>query len=73
MSISDNRLIRLKDVMALTGLCRSSVYSNMKNGDFPASVPIGSTSVAWVEQEVRQWIGSKIEERNEKSRMEGYR
>lgn len=65
MSSDANRLIRLKDVMRLTGLCRSAVYSQMKSNDFPSSVLIGSSSVAWVENEVQEWIRRKIKERNE--------
>ncbi len=73
MRVDDNRLIRLKEVLAITGLCRSSVYNNMKEGNFPVSVSIGASSVAWVESEVRSWVDSKIAERNHRVNKEGYR
>lgn len=58
-----SRLIRLDEVRARTGLGRSSIYSAMKNGSFPKSVPIGSQAIAWVEEEIEQWIRSKIANR----------
>ncbi|MGR5354219.1 helix-turn-helix transcriptional regulator [Vibrio sp. DNB22_19_2] len=73
MRLDKNKLIRLKEVMAITGLCRSAIYSNMKGGHFPLSVSIGTSSVAWVEAEVREWVDSRIEERNRRMQLEGYR
>ena len=73
MRLDGNKLIRLKDVMAITGLCRSAIYNNMKDGNFPLSVSIGTASVAWVEAEVREWVDSRIEARNRREQLEGYR
>ncbi|WP_371377723.1 AlpA family transcriptional regulator [Thalassotalea aquiviva] len=58
------RLIRLKKVMELTGLSRASVYKFMANDTFPKSVPLGDRAVAWVEQEVTDWVLDKIAERD---------
>lgn len=57
------RLIRLPDVMSITGLKRSTIYQKMKGGDFPKSIPIGERSVAWVEGEVSKWIEKNISKR----------
>ncbi|EHD20707.1 MULTISPECIES: helix-turn-helix transcriptional regulator [Brenneria] len=54
------RLIRLKDVMAKTGLPRSTIYHRMKDGRFPLNVSIGERTVAWVEQEIIDWINSNL-------------
>lgn len=59
-------LLRLKQVIAITGLSRSSIYSMLDENsssydpDFPKQVKIGKKSVAWVENEVDQWIGKRI-------------
>ena len=50
------RLIRLRDVMRMTGLGRSSVYANVKAGEFPAPIKLSARSAAWVQQEVFDWI-----------------
>ncbi len=59
------RLIRLKEVMNVTGLARATVYKYIKQSQFPASVSLGDRAVAWVESEVEEWILDKIEERDE--------
>ncbi|HEI8952079.1 TPA: AlpA family transcriptional regulator [Serratia liquefaciens] len=58
-----NRLMRLPDVIAITGLKRSTIYHKMKKGDFPKSVSIGERSVAWVEGEINNWININISRR----------
>lgn len=60
-------LLRLKEVLHMTGLSRSHVYGLMKRGLFPASVPLvpGGTSRAWVYQEVQDWLAQRIAERNQ--------
>ena len=50
------KIIRLPDVRAMTGLCRTSIYNMMKNNIFPKQFKITSRSVGWKESEVQQWI-----------------
>ena len=57
------RFIRLKEVMHMTGLGRSSIYKFMDEGRFPKTVSLGDRAVAWVESEVEQWIEDKMVER----------
>lgn len=52
---------RLPEVMAHTGLSRSTVYSKMSSYDFPQSVSLGLRSVGWVSDEVEQWINDCID------------
>ena len=68
------RFIRLPEVLSRTGYGRTSIYRKMEDGSFPRSVkldgpPINpeafdSRAVAWIEDEVEQWIESRIEERD---------
>ena len=68
------RFIRLPEVLNRTGFGRTSIYSKMENGSFPRSVKLGgpledpeafdSRAIAWIEDEVEQWIESRIEERD---------
>ncbi|EOA6542625.1 AlpA family phage regulatory protein [Vibrio vulnificus] len=59
------RLIRLGEVRNLTSLSRSAIYRKMKAKQFPQSVSLGNRSVAWVEDEVKSWVGDLIDTRNE--------
>ena len=58
------RLIKLKEVLHITGLSRSTVYRFMSAGGFPMKVELGDNSVAWVESEVEEWISEKIGKRD---------
>ena len=70
------RFIRLPEVLSRTGYGRTSIYRKMEDGSFPKSVKLGgppldpnafdSRAVAWIEEEVDQWIESRIEERQSK-------
>jgi prophage regulatory protein len=62
------RLLRLSEVLHLTALSRSSIYRLMEAGSFPASINLSARSVAWVEEEVQEWIQKRIEERGQPSR-----
>lgn len=58
------RLIKLKEVLHITGLSRSTVYRFMSAGGFPMKIELGGNSVAWVESEVEEWISEKIGKRD---------
>jgi prophage regulatory protein len=57
------KILRLPKVMEKTGKCRSTVYADMGNGNFPKSIPIGARAVGWLEEEVEQWISERVEMR----------
>ncbi len=68
-----HRFIRLSEVMSRTGYGRTSIYRKMEDGSFPKSLKLGgppkdpnifdSRAVAWIEDEVDQWIETRIEDR----------
>ena len=58
------RLIRLKEVMRVTGLARSTVYKYIAEESFPKPVSLGERCVGWVDDEVQDWIMARVEERN---------
>lgn len=53
-------LIRREEVLRRTGLPKSTLYTAIAEGTFPAPVPISERSRAWVEQEVDDWIAARI-------------
>lgn len=58
------RIIRLKEVIETTGLGRSTVYKYIEDGIFPRPVPLGGRAVGWVDDEVIEWVLSRIEMRD---------
>ena len=53
-------LIRLKEVMAMTGVSRSFIYNHRKEGTFPEPIYLSERSVAWVRSSIDKWIEDKI-------------
>ena len=54
-----DRILRLPEVLALTGLSKSTIYRLMPVGEFPQSVKLGGSrgrAVGWLESEVYAWI-----------------
>jgi len=54
-------LIRIKEVMAMTGVSRTFIHKHRKDGDFPEPIHLSSKSIAWVRSSVDGWIKSKID------------
>jgi len=59
--MSAKTLWRLHTVMARTGLPRSTIYHKMSLNEFPQTVNLGLRSVAWIADEVEEWIQSQID------------
>jgi len=60
MQIMKNKLIKLNQVLAITGLSRSYVYALAQQDLFPKPVKLTERSSAWVEAEVQEWIEERI-------------
>ncbi|MDD1829910.1 AlpA family transcriptional regulator [Photobacterium sp. ZSDE20] len=61
------RFLRLKEVIALTGLGRSSIYKFMEENTFPKTVSLGGRAVAWVESEIEEWMEQRLTLRESQS------
>jgi len=57
-------LIRLPEVMQVTGLRRSQVYALSHAGRFVRPVKISERSSAWPAAEVHEWVAQRIAQRN---------
>jgi prophage regulatory protein len=53
---ADVCLIRIKEVLAICGKSRSSVYELIQKGAFPPPVKLGGRSSAWIKAEVLAWV-----------------
>ncbi len=59
-SAPEKRLLRLRDVIRLTGRSRSSIYEDMaKPNGFPRPVTIGPRAVAWRQEDLHAWIDQR--------------
>ena len=64
-----SRLIRIREVMDLTGLSRSYIYALAADGRFVKSISLvpGGTSRAWVFAEVQDWLDQRIADRDQEA------
>ena len=54
------RILRLNQVLEVTGLGRSFIYQLQAQDLFPRRIKIGVRAVGWIESEVHQWVARRI-------------
>jgi len=57
------RMLRLPEVMARTGLSRSTIYERVARRRFPRPVSLGERAIGWIEAEIDAWIRERAGER----------
>lgn len=57
------RFIKLKEVINITSLGRSTIYKFIAEDKFPKSISLGDRAVAWVEEEITEWMEARLTER----------
>lgn len=56
-NVSEERAIRLRDVMKLVGMSRSWIYLRMARDEFPKpAYRLGKNAVAWSLSQVMDWL-----------------
>ena len=53
------RLLRLRQVIEITGLGRDTIYRYIRAGQFPRQRRISERASAWREDEIKEWIDSR--------------
>lgn len=53
------RLLRIRQVMAATGLSRMTIYRLELAGEFPKRRQLSKNSVAWLDTDIDQWAESR--------------
>lgn len=60
------QILRLMQVIARTGLKRSTIYDRMNSEsprfdpNFPKPIKIGVSAIGWIESEIGSWIEMRI-------------
>ena len=60
---SGERVLKLKEVIAIVGISRSSIYALVQRGDFPAPIKLSLRSCGWLKSEIDRWIQVKASSR----------
>ena len=54
-----DRLMTIAEVLEVTGLSRSSIYSLMRQGGFPEPLKVGPRAVRWRLSEIEEWQATR--------------
>ncbi|OQR35334.1 hypothetical protein BWR15_15490 [Pseudomonas sp. T] len=55
------RIMRLKEVIHVCGIGRSTIYLWMSEGRFPQSRQIGGRAVGWDSKEIERWVSQRLD------------
>ncbi len=58
MSTQENRILRLREVMRLTGLSKTTIHRRYRDGTFPRPLRLGPQSIGWRRAEILEWLES---------------
>jgi prophage regulatory protein len=58
------RILRIKDVIPLVGLSKSTIWKMVSEGSFPKQRHIGPRSIGWLDTEIYGWIAERFENGN---------
>jgi prophage regulatory protein len=58
--MSQIRFLKLRDVLAISGKSKSSIYDAIKRNEFPAPVKLSNRSSGWVQSEVSAWAEARV-------------
>jgi prophage regulatory protein len=57
--MSEDKYLRVKQVVERTGLSRPTIYNMMNAGTFPNKTALGVRAVAWLESEIIHWMKAR--------------
>jgi len=58
MPAQENRILRLPEVMRLTGPSKATIHRRYRDGTFPEPVRLGPQSIGWWRAEILEWLES---------------
>ena len=53
-----NKILRLREVIDMTGLSRATLYKMIAVGEFPAQRQLGKRSVGWRSSDLQDWLNN---------------
>jgi prophage regulatory protein len=58
-NMTQERMIRIKEVMRITGLSRSTIYAMIAENVFPKQKRIGKRAIAFLHSEIAEWVRTR--------------
>ncbi len=57
-----DRLVRLPELIALTGVSPSTLWRWERQGQFPARIHIGARAIGWRISDINKWLSTRCSE-----------
>lgn len=64
LNILDARFLTLKEVCNLTRMGKSTIYAEMRAGNFPPPIAVSSRKNVWLTSDLERWLKAKTRERD---------
>lgn len=58
--LASHRIVRLKTVLARTGLSRSTIYRKIAEGTFPPRIRISVNGAGRRESDINRWVANSV-------------
>ncbi|SET71059.1 helix-turn-helix transcriptional regulator [Thalassotalea agarivorans] len=58
---SEDRIMRIQEIIEITGVSRSTIWRMERRGEFPSRVPLGASSIGWLKSDIDTWLKTKKE------------
>ncbi|OFC70826.1 helix-turn-helix transcriptional regulator [Alteromonas confluentis] len=55
-----HKIMRLPEVIQMTGLSRSTIYLRMGKGSFPQTISLGERAVGWLLSDIEAWLDARV-------------
>jgi len=53
-------ILKIDEVTDRTGISKSSIYAQVKDGTFPPPFKLGERAIRWTDSEITEWINQRI-------------
>lgn len=54
-----DKILRMPEVVKITGVSYKTIYRNMELGLFPKQVKIGVRCVGWLQSDIDEWLSDR--------------
>ena len=58
--MAGNKFLRLREVIALTTLSKSTIYERISVGSFPKQISLSPRRVVWLDSHIQSWITQHV-------------
>ena len=64
--MAELKTLRFSDLQEIIPVSRSTLWRWVRDGSFPSPINLGPNTRAWREEDIRVWLETKTEQRDEK-------